>query len=68
MEIRHETGGRVFFEGLWGSHILFTKGGGFTYFVEFSPLLGEDEPILTNIFQLWVKPPSSVMLPDVHVG
>ena len=25
-------------------------GGGFKYF--FSPLLGEDEPILTNIFQM----------------
>ena len=26
-------------------------GGGFKYFL-FSPLFGEDEPILTNIFQM----------------
>ena len=34
-------------------------GGGFKYFL-FSPLFGEDEPILTSIFFRWVvQPPPS---------
>ena len=32
-------------------HIFRKLGGGFKYFL-FSPLFGEDEPILTNIFQM----------------
>ena len=33
-----------------GSHVNFQLGGGFKNWI-FSPLLGEDEPILTNMFQ-----------------
>ena len=29
-------------------------GGGFKHFVMFTPILGEDEPILTSIFFNWV--------------
>ena len=29
-------------------------GGGFKYFVMFTPKIGEDEPILTSIFFKWV--------------
>jgi len=39
-----------FHKNFWG--IVFS-GGGFKYFL-FSPLLGEDEPILTSIFFKWV--------------
>ena len=34
----------------WGNVVVYLLGGGFKYF-SFSPLFGEDEPILTNIFQ-----------------
>ena len=35
-------------------------GGGFKYFL-FSPLLGEDEPILANIFQMgWNHQPAYI--------
>ena len=43
----------VFFVGrsrLWLNNFL-KLSGGFKYFL-FSPLFGEDEPILTNIFQM----------------
>ena len=34
----------------WGNVFFYLLGGGFKYF-SCSPLFGEDEPILTNIFQ-----------------
>ena len=37
---------------VWVGNI--SLGGGFKYFV-FSPLFGEDEPILTSIFFRWVE-------------
>ena len=33
--------------------------GGFKYFFLFTPKIGEDEPILTNIFQMSLKPPTT---------
>ena len=30
-------------------------GGGFKYFLRFTPKIGEDEPILTSIFFNWVE-------------
>ena len=41
-------------------------GGGFKYFL-FSPLFGEDEPILTNIFQLgWFNYQLVIVMPSFY--
>ena len=34
-------------------------GGGNSNVFYFHPYLGEDDPSLTNIFQMWLKPPTS---------
>ena len=46
-----------------------TIDGGFKYF-SFSPVFGEDEPILTSIFFKWVgeKPPTSWVLSELMGG
>ena len=40
----------------WGPELFmdYLGGGGFKYFVMFTPKIGEDEPILTSIFFKWV--------------
>ena len=43
----------------WLVWVLYKKlGGGNSNISLFSPILGEDEPILTNIFQMGLKPPT----------
>ena len=47
---------------VWSCMVMYGLGGGNSNVCYFHHLLGEDEPILTNISQMGLKPPTSSLL------